>query len=506
MLVFLTGCKSSNSHQEKNINMEAFSDMKTPAFVFDKHQMMKSLQHMVAADSGKTLADRQARKYYIEGHPTVWIDRYGVDERADSLLVWLHLVKEMGMSERAFNVAEIEEDLKRMRTLDFTEGSNSFSQVAARLEYRLTKACLRYCYGQRYGFVNPYQVLNEIDVEKVDTVRNVTTYHQLFDVPMELPAKSYAGLVLSKVMKDSIADYLSYIQPKDRFYVQLKDLLQGASSTERKRCIMVNMERSRWRRRLPLPETGKRILVNIPAYHLYAYGDEETLDMKVVCGNVRTKTPQLTSYIERMEVNPKWNIPFSIIQKEVALRAGDSAYFARNRYRIYDKTYKEIGVRQVTQQMLQSGNYRVAQDGGAGNSLGRIIFRFKNNFSVFLHDTSNPGAFERRSRAMSHGCVRVSRPFELARFMLEDPDEWLLDRIRIAMGLTAESVQGMEYEQQHPETEERNQLIGNVPVKPRVPIFIIYYTLWPDTTGELQTWPDVYGFDKVLWEHLKPYV
>ncbi len=482
--------------------------MKTPAFVFDKQKAVRCLHALVAADTGTTEADRRTRNYYRNGsNPWVWIDRHGVDERVDSLLAWLHLLPEMGMSEQAFGVKEIEADLKRLRTLDLDDERNTFSQVAARLEYRLTKACLRYCYGQRYGFVDPYNALNNLDVEKTDTVKQVTLYHQLFDVKMEHPSKHYANVVLRKVKADSIAEYLRYIQPKDAFYEQLKKMLPDAMTADRRKSIIINMERSRWRREQPLTNTGKRIVVNIPAYHLYAFSDDEVLDMRVVCGNVKTKTPQLTSEIEWMEVNPKWVIPFSIIEKDVAHRAGDSAYFARNRYRIYDKrNNEELPIRKVTEKMLLTGDYRVAQDGGAGNSLGRIIFRFKNDFAVFLHDTSNPDAFARSSRAMSHGCVRVSKPFDLARFVLDEPDEWTLDRIRIAMGLPAESEQGLEYEQDHPEEEERNKAISYVTVKPSVPIYIIYYTLWPDTEGVVQTWPDVYDFDKVMWEHLKPYL
>jgi murein L,D-transpeptidase YcbB/YkuD len=161
---------------------------------------------------------------------------------------------------------------------------------------------------------------------------------------------------------------------------------------------------------------------------------------------------------------------------------------------------------QVSQAMLLSRKYRVAQEGGAGNSLGRIVFRFKNNFSVFLHDTSNPGAFERISRAMSHGCVRVAKPFDLAQFVLDQPDDWLLDRLRISMGMPAETPQGLDYLQSHPDEKDRNKLIGYIPVKPRVPIYIIYHTIWPDENGVIQTWPDVYGYDQVVWNHLKPYL
>ena len=210
--------------------------------------------------------------------------------------------------------------------------------------------------------------------------------------------------------------------------------------------------------------------------------------------------------MEWMEVNPQWVIPMSIIEKDVARRAGDSAYFARNRYQIYDKaTNKPMEISQVSQAMLLSGNYRVAQQSGADNSLGRIVFRFKNRFSVYLHYTSSPGVFKRDVRAVSHGCVRVARPFELAHFVLDNPDEWLLDRIRISMDMQPMTERGHKYLMTHRDQEE-HKLIGYVPVKPRVPLYIIYYTLWPDEHGELRTWPDVYGYDKVIINRLQTYM
>lgn len=508
MLLLHLGCTSCQNKQERDYRLEAFSDMKTPVFILDRQQIEARLLQLANGEKGTTRADIHTRNYYKESaHPMVWIDRLGVGERADSLLAWLHLLPQIGLSERAFCVGEIEEDLRRLRTLDVTEGSNSMSQVAARLEYNLTKACLRYCFGHRFGFINPHHVFNNLDVEKTDSLKGIVSYRGLFDMKMDIPQPQYAQQLLQKVKNDSIVAYLHEIQPQDRFYGRLKTMLATASTAEHRKRIMVNMERSRWRLHDPVPETGKRIIVNIPAYHLYAFSDAEQIDMRVVCGNVKTKTPLLSSQIEWMEINPKWVIPMSIIENEVSRKAGDTAYFSRNRYRIYDKvTNQLIPVHSVSKQMLLSGNYRVAQDGGKGNSLGRIVFRFKNNFSVFLHDTSNPGAFERRSRDVSHGCVRVSKPFDLAQFVLDSPDEWLLDRIRIAMGIPAETERGIDYESNHPESDERNKLISYVSVKPRVPLYIIYYTLWPDESGMMQTWPDVYGYDDVVWNSLKPYM
>ena len=479
--------------------------MKAPVFVFDSQALRNELLNVDAEEKPQTTADRKTHQYYVNGGQLLWIDRAGVDSRADSLLSWLHGVSDMGFSPDAFYVNGIEQDLKRMRTLDFTE-QNPINRVAARLEYRLTKACLRYAYGQRYGFINPRQVFNNLDIEKVDTVRHITRYQGLFDIDIETPSAQYDSLVRSKIATGDIVEYLHEIQPSDAFYAQLKRMLPKAQTEEERQRIICNMERSRWRQRNPMVTEGKRIVVNIPAFQLYGYGQDTVLTMRVACGAVRTKTPLLTSAMEWMEVNPQWVIPMSIIEKDVARRAGDSAYFARNRYQIYDKaTNQPMEISQVSQAMLLSGNYRVAQQSGADNSLGRIVFRFKNRFSVYLHYTSSPGVFKRDVRAVSHGCVRVARPFELAHFVLDNPDEWLLDRIRISMDMQPMTERGHKYLMTHRDQEE-HKLIGYVPVKPRVPLYIIYYTLWPDEHGELRTWPDVYGYDKVIINRLQTYM
>ena len=104
--------------------------MKAPVFVFDSQALRNELLNVDAEDKPQTTADRKTHQYYVNGGQLLWIDRAGVDSRADSLLSWLHGVSDMGFSPDAFYVNGIEQDLKRMRTLDFTE-QNPINRVAA---------------------------------------------------------------------------------------------------------------------------------------------------------------------------------------------------------------------------------------------------------------------------------------------------------------------------------------------------------------------------------------
>ena len=468
-----------------------------------KHQ----IRRLISKDNISTASDRQVRDMYLaDSLGLLWIDRLGINHRADSLLFWLRQVNKEGLSENSFYLQIIEDNLSRFRQLSFVDKNNA-SKSAAYLEYYLTKACLRYCYGQRFGYINPYQVFNHLDRENQDSTSRFTKFRGLFAVDMDLPTKQYAQQVFRQIGCDSIAQCLRSIQPQGKYYEQLKEMLTKTPDDDLRKAIIVNLERSRWRLHNPINESVKRIVVNIPAFHLYAYNSDSLMDMRVVCGNPKTKTPLLSSNIEYLEVNPKWVIPMSIIRNEVGHRAGDSSYFARHRYSIIDRqTGKAVDARHVSRQMLNSGKYSVAQKGGAGNSLGRVVFRFKNDFSVYLHDTSNPSAFQRDFRGLSHGCVRVSRPFDLAHFVLGNPDAWLLDKIRIGMGLSPATDQGRQYVSNHPNVDDRNKIIGHVGVDPRVPLYIIYNTLWQDASGQIKKWPDVYGYDAVIWRNLQPYV
>lgn len=498
-LLLVSSCNDSHQSTVGQMALDDFTPLKSTEYALSSQQIRETLEHILRADGDVSDADLRVKDYYRTGKPLVWINRYGVDDRADTLLEELHRrITDMGFTERSFCVPQIENDLARMRSLDFDEAGNTVSRVAGRLEYNLTKAYLRYVLGQSYGFTNPVRALNRLDARDTDSLGRPKGFRNLFDVDMEHPGKNFEYAALRKVQVDSLSAYLAMVLPTDEVYLKMKEMLSTASEEQRTR-ILVNMDRRRWRELHRMGSAPKYIVVNVAAYHLWAVSPDSVMDMRAACGAVKTKTPLLTSEITHMEVNPQWLIPHSIIKNDIARHAGDSAYFARHRYYIADrKTGQRLTASAVSSGQLLSGNYRVGQEGGQGNALGRIVFRFPNNFSVFLHDTSSPGVFQRDDRGVSHGCVRVQHPFNLACFLFsERPDEWTLDKFRISMGIRPETDKGRRYVAGL-KPGEKPQLVRWQGVSPRVPLYITYYTLFPVPGGQLTTYPDVYGYDKVL--------
>jgi hypothetical protein len=356
----------------------------------------------------------------------------GVADDAETLLAWLRReVPLAGLDTTAFLLSEIADDLHVVRLLAFDSLGIDINTLLPRLDYNLTHAYVRYAVGQRYGFVDPDKLLNRLDRQKEGE-----KYIRLFDYEVKAPDYSEA---IRHLVADDRMDYLQLSAPDDPVYTALQNRLSSTTDAAVRHTLAVNMERCRWQLKKPLADE-RMVLVNLPSQQLWCVCPDSVVNMRICFGKTRTKTPLLQSDINRVEVNPDWIITPNIIKNEVSVHAGDSAYFARNRYYIVDmSTGDTLNPARVGVSQLKYGRLRVGQRGGAGNSLGRIVFRFPNNFSVYLHDTSNRSAFNLEQRTLSHGCVRVQKPFELACFLMPDMEEWDVDQLRLSMDIKPET-------------------------------------------------------------------
>lgn len=451
-----------------------------------------------------TEAERSAFGTYVNELDSsltgTWFTRMGVSSDADSLLNYLRdELPRNGLDTTAFFIPQIAEDLDIVHRLAFDSVGVSINELLPRLDHNLTEAYVTYTTGQHYGFVRPDRLLNRMDIKV-----NSREYARLFDYEILAPDDKEAK---GKLTSSDRLTYLYNSMPPSHVYKALQKKLMNVTDSVERRKLAINMERCRWQMKQPGAHE-RMVLVNIPALQLWAVGGDSALSMRICCGAFSTKTPLLNSEISYLQVNPEWNIPYNIIKSDVLRHAGDSSYFARNRYFIIDRNSGDtIHGKHVTSEQLSSGRVRVSQKSGVGNSLGRIVFRFPNNFSVYLHDTNNRGAFEREHRTLSHGCVRVQKPFELACFLLPNLSEWEKDQLRISMDIRPVTEQGRTYLRNHASAPRPFRLISYRDVSPHVPVYIIYYTAYPNpSTGVVETWPDLYGYDKAIGREMDPFL
>ena len=328
--MLLMACQEKDTYSNKDLTLEAFSAMETPSFAINSHTIRKHISHIQKADTGRLAVDKEVRNYYRQERPFLWIDRHGIDQRADSLLYWIERVGETGVDPAIYRLEKIKEDLARLRMLDLTE-EQDINRVMARLEYNLTRAYLRYASCQHFGYVNPAYTLNHCAVKDSDSTH--VTYYHVFDVKMSHPNEAFFTKAYHKIIHDSVDLFLREIQPTGKMYRKLVDYLNTKQPTgDERRKVICSIERCRWQTDDSPEKHDKYVFVNIPSFRLYAYGEDSVLTMKVGCGKLKTRTPLIHSTIKRMDLNPKWFVPKSIA-KGIAHSYG---YMRRNNMYIYD--------------------------------------------------------------------------------------------------------------------------------------------------------------------------
>lgn len=494
LIALFVSCHESGK-QERFVSMQDIQEWILPEYSLMSRHIRNEIEPFTQEDT-KMYADAFTKKYYKERGHFIWITRHGVGSNADTLLSYLKNTEEEGIKTSSFQLYSIQKNLQQLRNR--RENEEDINRLMARLEFQLTKAYLRYAAGQRYGYTQPSHLLNNIESEK--SYPEASQRHH-FGIHMETATDSFYLYAIQEVQSGNLGTFLSNIQPQIPLYKTLKkDFLTARKEgkNERTRLARINMERARWR--YPRPQ-GKYIWVNLAGFELTAVNEEKdsTLSMRICGGAIAHKSPMLVSKLARLELNPYWNIPPSIIRHEIAPNhTGDTAYFARHRYNIIDKkTRQSINPASLSAAQLNSGQYVVRQENGGGNSLGRIIFRFPNDYSVYLHDTNMPSAFRLATRAVSHGCIRLEKPLDLAFFVMENLDSIQQDRIRMEIGKAPVTQWGKRYRAQNPQAEERpkNKFY---PIESDYSVFLDYYTLYPNYRGTLEEHPDNYHYDPII--------
>ncbi len=259
------------------------------------------------------------------------------------------------------------------------------------------------------------------------------------------------------------------------------------SSGDRISQIAANLDRLRGL--LPDLRESRYIVVNVPDFYARLYdGTKIVWESRAITGRVDRKTPLMKDQIEFLVFSPKWRVPTKIaVEDKAPEMIKDPSFIKKHGMKVFEMVEGEaqevdpetIDWTQVTEENFQ---YRIVQDPGDDNALGRIKFMFPNKYDVYLHDTPSKKLFESMTRSFSSGCIRIQRPAELAEYLLKDKENWGGERIEKEM-------------------QRNSELFVNL--SEFIPIRIVYLTSWVADDGKLQFRRDLYGYDKKYKKLLK---
>ncbi|SFO90808.1 Murein L,D-transpeptidase YcbB/YkuD [Paracoccus pantotrophus] len=243
--------------------------------------------------------------------------------------------------------------------------------------------------------------------------------------------------------------------------------------------ILVALERMRWMAGHDL--NARHVWVNLPEFNARIYENgREIFETRVVIGkaNREFETPEFSETMKYMVVNPRWNVPRSITVKEYLPRLQANRH-AVGHLDVVDGAGNviprdRIDFRKYTAKTFP---YRMRQKPSDDNALGQVKFMFPNPWNIYLHDTPTKHLFNQSSRAYSHGCIRVGRPIDLAH-------ELLTGQVENPEAVFAKALKS-----------GRETYLN---LRPPVPVHLVYFTAFPDETGQIRRFPDIYGRDALV--------
>lgn len=298
----------------------------------------------------------------------------------------------------------------------------------------------------------------------IDPTETIDSWH----VPVS--EVDLSGLLATAIDLHQVGATLRRLAPSHGGYRRLQQALQEEPA-ERHPTLRANMERWRW---LPRDLGSRYILVRIADFEVDAVIDGQVRTYRAIVGEPYRQTPQFASTATHIVVHPSWHVPSRIADEELApaLRS-DPAAFAASGFDILTHAGESIPADQVSWKGDFSSSYRLVQQPGPGNPLGRLKLDMMNPFAVFLHDTPYAGLFDRVQRDLSHGCVRVEGFADLVEGLLQS-----------APSLRRQLRQQLQAGQS-----------GRIRLPAPVPVYLLYWTAGPTPAGDIRYAPDPYGID-----------
>ncbi|MDP2336770.1 MAG: L,D-transpeptidase family protein [Bacteroidota bacterium] len=369
-------------------------------------------------------------------------------------------------------------DIKRANEwLNAIESTDNSDFVSDKLQTEQIRSALSLNFKKMDNFLK-----EKTDRQLTVLVLNFIKYHQQNNILFEydevnIPQDSvYIFQLIFSKHKGSVSNLVSTFDCKDPDYLVLKKFMHDSipdKNSVKYKTVLLAMN---YRKYLTANHHPEYILVNIPeAEATYYKNSLPALKMRTVPGKKTNPTPTISSYITSIVTFPHWNVPFDIAVKELLPKIQkDANYLEQHNFDVVDGKGNVLNDSELDWNSYTAKNfpYFFRQSTGSDNSLGVLKFNLQNPFSIFLHATSNPEAFKKDFRFLSHGCIRLEKPFELADAMLRGKID--IDKLK---------------------TGKKNTESKIIKLPKKIPVFIIYVPV--TVAGNKVTFlPDVYGLIK----------
>jgi murein L,D-transpeptidase YcbB/YkuD len=243
--------------------------------------------------------------------------------------------------------------------------------------------------------------------------------------------------------------------------------------------VELAMERLRW---LPRDLGARHVFINQPAFNAtYMHAGKAPLSMRAIVGKKSNQTNFFMDRIETVEYNPYWGVPRSIIVNEMLPELfNDPSYLDRLGYEVTTVSGERVSSQMVDwyEVGVNKAPINVRQPPGRKNALGELKILFPNKHAIYMHDTPAKSLFRRDARAYSHGCVRLQKPREMAAAVLGKSTDYIASRI----------------------AQGQNE---SDPVTANIPVYVAYFTAWPNSKGTVRYYRDMYDRDMYLSRAIK---
>ena len=425
-------------------------------------KLAEAIAALPAVNTDPEKKDREALAafYQARQHEALWVEGSSLSPKAKALIDGIGTADAHGLSARDFKLPEAGAAL-----------ASPEAQAAAELQ--LTQAAQTYARFARGGRIaDPITMLSP----------NLDRRPQWIE-----PKNVLDGLATAP----DAGAYLTGLNPKHEQYERLRKLYvaeieksggKGKLSKLAKH-LRANMEMWRW-----LPDDmgtqtgamakGMYVFNNVPEFMQYVVRDGEIVRTeRIVVGQLDKQSAIFSRPLKYVVLRPLWRVPESIEVNEIwpgLIKGGRvMTHFGME---VQTKDGKTVDWHKIDWAKTDIRQYDIVQPPGPLSVLGHVKFSFPSQHTIYMHDTPDKYMFRSSVRTLSHGCLRVQNPMELAEMILKEDKGWDADKIA--------------------ELNTSGPLNNEVAIDKRIPIHIVYFTAWVDGDGGLKEFRDIYGHEK----------